>query len=484
MSFNSFSYALFLPLVLVVTQLLRHRITARNAFLLAASYFFYGSWDWRFLSLIWISTVIDYVCGRLLDWKDEGVPVPAAARPRRKAILLVSLLCNLGLLGFFKYYGFFVESAVSFLARIGLQTHLPSLNIILPVGISFYTFQTLSYTIDVYYGKLRAERSLLNFALFVAFFPQLVAGPIERARDLLPQMRVYRPVTREAFYSGFYLIGWGLFKKVVIADNAAILANDVFGWASPDGFASLIGVYAFALQIYCDFSGYSDIARGTARCMGFDLMLNFNLPYAAVNPSDFWRRWHISLSTWLRDYLYIPLGGNRRGARRTYINLMLTMVLGGLWHGAAWTFVFWGLYHGLLLCVHRVLQPGLDRWIAPLNEKCAGVWFAARVFVFFHLTCISWLLFRAESIGQAWSMFRAVMTDWTLGGQVGLSAMMQVGVCAAGLVCIQIAQHVKKDMDVVLHSPLPVRALLYLAGMLGFIFLGEYGGQSFIYFQF
>ncbi|HNS81803.1 MAG TPA: MBOAT family O-acyltransferase [Kiritimatiellia bacterium] len=484
MSFNSFSYALFLPLVLLVTHVLRRRVAGRNAFLLTASYFFYGSWDWRFLSLIWISTGVDYICGRLLDWKDMDVPIPDEAWPRRKAILLISLLCNLVLLGFFKYYGFFVESAAAFLETIGFRAHLPALNIVLPVGISFYTFQTLSYTIDVYYGKLRAERNLLNFALFVAFFPQLVAGPIERARDLLPQMRMARPVALEVFYSGFYLIGWGLFKKVVIADNAAILANDVFAASSPAGLASLIGVYAFALQIYCDFSGYSDIARGTARCMGFDLMLNFNLPYFAVNPSDFWRRWHISLSTWLRDYLYIPLGGSRRGIRRTYINLMLTMVLGGLWHGAGWTFVCWGIYHGLLLCFHRVFQPGMARLAAPLEKSFPISWFAARVFLFFHLTCISWLLFRAESIGQAWSMFRAVMTDWTLGGQVGLSAMMQVGVCAAGLVCIQIAQHVKKDMDVVLHSPLPVRALLYLAGMLGFIFLGEYGGQSFIYFQF
>ncbi|MEM7230001.1 MAG: MBOAT family O-acyltransferase, partial [Planctomycetota bacterium] len=343
MQFNSLHFAAFFALVLTAVAASRSHVRVRNCIILAASYYFYGSWDYRFLSLIVISTLIDYACGRMLNVRTMQDQPPARSR-RDRAVLAVSLCSNLGILGFFKYFDFFVTSTSAMLEELGVTVHVSTLNIILPVGISFYTFQTLSYTIDLYRGKVRTEDSLLNFAVYVAYFPQLVAGPIERARHLLPQVQSPHAVDWAQLNSGFFLIGWGLFKKVVIADNIAVIVDLVFASETNTGLSTVLGVYAFAIQIYCDFSGYVDIARGAARCMGFDLMQNFNLPYFATNPSDFWRRWHISLSTWLRDYLYIPLGGSKCGRTRTYINLMLTMVLGGLWHGAAWTFVVWGIY--------------------------------------------------------------------------------------------------------------------------------------------
>ena len=326
---------------------------------------------------------------------------------------------------------------------------------------------------------MEEEKSLLNFALFVAFFPQLVAGPIERASHLLPQIRKPKPLTAPDFQSGMYLVGWGLFKKVVLADNAAIVVDQVFSATEYSGLASLVGVYAFALQIYCDFSAYSDIARGAARCLGYDLMLNFNLPYFAKSPSDFWQRWHISLSSWLRDYLYIPLGGNRKGSRRTYINLMLTMLLGGLWHGAGWTFVAWGLYHGLLLILYRYFSKPA----ASPRDASKGFNFINILF-YFHLTCISWLLFRAENISQAGEMFVSIFTVFRLDPLLLSSAFMQFYMVAAIIFAMQLLQYLTRDLDIVLKLPVPIRAGMYLFGILWFILFGEYGGTAFIYFQF
>ena len=274
-------------------------------------------------------------------------------RARRKWWLVLSLISNLSVLGFFKYFNFFVDSVQAGLAALGMNTSLPVLQVVLPVGISFYTFQSLSYTIDVYRGRLRACRSLLDFALFVAFFPQLVAGPIERAEALVPRVLSSRVFNLVVARDALVLMAWGFFKKLVIADNVGVIANRVFSMKDP-GFEMLwAGVFAFGVQIYADFSAYTDIARGTARWLGFDLMKNFDHPYVAVSPSDFWRRWHISLSSWFRDYLYIPLGGSRHGLPRTLLNVMITFVISGLWHGAAWNFVLWGTFHGLLLVVER-----------------------------------------------------------------------------------------------------------------------------------
>jgi alginate O-acetyltransferase complex protein AlgI len=485
MFFNSLHFVLFFCLVLPVVALLRNRIRARNVFLLVASYYFYGCWDYRFLGLIVISTVVAYGCGLWFNVRAPDIEHPPSSRKGARMVLAISVVTNLAILGFFKYYDFFITSAGDFLAEMGFQANLPTLRIILPVGISFYTFQTLSYSIDLYRGRVPTERSLLNFALYVAFFPQLVAGPIERAHRLLPQVREPRPITWPRLYSGIYLMAWGFVKKVVIADNVSLVADAVFAAESPSGLWVALGVYAFAIQIYCDFSGYTDIARGAARCMGFDLMLNFDLPYFAVNPSDFWRRWHISLSSWLRDYLYLPLGGNRKGTRRTYFNLMATMILGGLWHGAAWTFVLWGTFHGALLCVHRMMRSWLEHRVNPKGGFPAWLWFWGRVLIFFHLVCFGWLLFRADSLDQAVEMVRALFTNWSIYPAVFNFAKAQTLVaCAIILAGWQLVQWRSKDLMFIFRLPTAARALLYAAGIVAFLLFGNYNGQSFIYFQF
>jgi len=400
--FSSYIFWAFFAVVLFLYRRGGHRW--QNRLLLVASYVFYGAWDWRFLSLIALSTVVDYFV---------AIGITRSERPgRRKWLLALSVGVNLALLGTFKYFGFFAAEMVDLLGSLGLPVTLPSLKFVLPVGISFYTFQTMSYTIDVYRGVSRPVRHFLDFALYVAFFPQLVAGPIERSYRLMPQIVNPRPRRGEDFVEGLYLVILGLFKKIVIADNMAVIVVGIFG-TDPDnlsGLDCLVGVYAFAFQIYGDFSGYSAIARGVAKWMGFDLMTNFNAPYLARSPGDFWRRWHISLSTWLRDYLYIPLGGNRKGTWRTRRNLMVTMLLGGLWHGAGWTFVAWGLFHGLLLCAFRPFEA--RRRAGPAAGARRPRWRAATAtLIMFHLICFGWLLFRAESMGQAWTMLTKMVLD-------------------------------------------------------------------------
>jgi alginate O-acetyltransferase complex protein AlgI len=376
MIFHSLDFAFFFCAVFVGYWALPHR--AQNLFLLLASYFFYGYVQPWFLYLLFASCVVDYSLARCMD----------AFPGHRKAFLIGSLTAQLGLLGFFKYFGFFVENVWWVLGRVGLDVPRPLLEVVLPVGISFYTFQSLSYTISVYRGTLTARRNFLDFATFLAFFPQLVAGPIERAGHLLPQVESPRRFNAEWARSGLLLVLWGVFKKLAIADNVAVYANKVFSLEQP-GFVLLwVGVLAFSVQIYADFSAYSDIARGTARLLGFDLMKNFDHPYLAESPADFWRRWHISLSTWFRDYVYIPLGGNRVSKLVHVRNIVLTFLLSGLWHGASWNFVMWGAYHGLLFVVYDLIErwaPSLMRtpWLKP-----------ARIVGFFVLTNIGWLMFR------------------------------------------------------------------------------------------
>jgi len=485
-SFNSFQFIVFFCAVFGITALLQRRITVRNAFLLVASYYFYACWDWRFLILIIISTLVDYLCGRAMQALGADAESRTLNQRKRKLVLLMSLSTNLGLLGFFKYFNFFIDSTAALLSSLGLQANVTTLNIILPVGISFYTFQTLSYTIDLYRGRIDVERNLLTFAVYVAFFPQLVAGPIERAGRLLPQFRKPSRITTAGIYYGTYLIAWGLFKKVVLADNVALFVNQVFSMDASSGLASLLALYAFAIQIYCDFSAYSDIARGTAKCMGFDLMLNFNLPYLATNPSDFWSRWHISLSTWLRDYLYIPLGGNRCRPWRCYFNLMLTMVLGGLWHGAAWTFVCWGIYHGFLLCIHRAATPWMERRISPHGKWTGRIWYAVRLCVFFHLVCIGWLLFRAENLSQAMTMMASIVTSFAAPIPTSLTVNLCLSVLACGLtlLIVQLIQYLSRDLNVIFRAPVWVRGLVFAGFILGFVIFGASRSNEFIYFQF
>jgi alginate O-acetyltransferase complex protein AlgI len=398
MLFNSIDFAVFLPLVfLIYWSGLHKHLRVRNIFLVAASYLFYGWWDWRFLSLIITSTLVDYLVGMGLQ-KQENTAT-------RRLLLATSITVNLGLLGFFKYFNFFVDSFASAFTFFGHPLATPSLHIILPVGISFYTFQTLSYSIDVYRRRLEPTRDLAAFAAFVAFFPQLVAGPIERATNLLPQMLSRRTFSYDDASRGIRLMLWGFVKKIVIADSLAPAVNGIFSSYQDQSSGILVlGAVLFGFQIYGDFSGYSDIARGVARLLGFELMVNFNFPYFSRNIAEFWRRWHISLTTWFRDYLYIPLGGSREGMARTIRNVFVIFLVSGLWHGANWTFVVWGLIHALLFVPLYLtgrnrkyldgLSPGrflLPRWHDLL--KILGV---------FALVTLAWIFFRSPSIGAAW----------------------------------------------------------------------------------
>src|SRR5215210_6891312 len=393
MVFNSLHFVVFFLAVYAVYRMLPHR--GQNWLLLAASYYFYAAWDWRFLGLLAASTIVDFTCGLLLN--------RTAAKQRRRLLLCASLGFNLALLGFFKYFNFFADSLQTLMLTAGWRMDFVTVRVLLPVGISFYTFVTMSYVIDVYRREIQPTRNLVDFAVFVAYFPHLVAGPILRATALLPQIAGRRRITAPQVRDGLWLIAWGFFQKIFVADNLAPIASHVFAPESNlTGVNVLLGTYAFAFQIYGDFAGYSNIARGTSKLMGIELIENFRFPYLVLTPQAFWRHWHISLSTWLRDYLYIPLGGSRGSTVRTRRNLLITMVLGGLWHGAAWTFILWGLYHGLLLVLYRPFEsvfapasaaPEPNRRFGATGR--VGAWF-----LMFHLTCFGWLIFRAPSLAK------------------------------------------------------------------------------------
>lgn len=396
MTFTTTPFWVFLACTLPLIYATKGKL--RKVVLLAASYVFYGSWDVRFLGLLWLSTLVDYVVGL----GTERAPNQAA----RKRWLLLSLVFNLGLLSYFKYGGFFLESFAALCSKLGLQAVIPSLHIVLPVGISFYTFQSLSYTIDVYNRRIQATRSLFDYAVYVAFFPQLVAGPIERAGFFLPQV-INNPKPRAPSIESVGLIAFGCAKKILgdyFGEIVDPIYEDVAG-ARP--LALWVGTYAFAMQIYLDFSGYTDIAVGIGKLLGYNMPDNFKAPYAATSPSDFWRRWHISLSTWLRDYLYIPLGGNRHGTARTGRNLMITMALGGLWHGAAWNYILWGIYHGGLLVAERLPLFQAERW--SFTGRFGLL--AKRLFCF-HLICLGWMLFRARSLSDCAIAMRKLLNPF------------------------------------------------------------------------
>jgi len=475
MLFNSLEFALFLPIVTGVYYLLRHR--GQNLWLLAASLFFYASWDWRFLPILATTMVVDfYVAAYLEKLAKSGAP-----ESKRKLVLAISMGSNLAMLGFFKYFNFFADSLHSGLLALHIPAPISTLNILLPIGISFYTFQSMSYTIDVYRGELPAAKHFLDFALFVSFYPHLVAGPIMRAVDLLPQIESPRHASRQQILDGIQLIVWGLWKKMFIADNLAPVVNRIFAETAPSGFHTLIGVYAFAFQIYCDFSGYTDVARGVAKLMGFELVLNFNLPYFATSPQDFWTRWHISLSSWLRNYLYFPLGGSRDGTAKTYRNLMITMLLGGLWHGAAWNFVLWGAYQGMLLVIHRALQPTLDKIFTARTAGARAVSLTVRILVMFQLTCFGWLLFRATSFNQIVTMTASLFHPFQ---QIDLNLVWQVTGYVAPLVAVQCWQYFSGKLLFLAHlRPLEIRVAAYSVLLYLMLFRAA-KPQAFIYFQF
>jgi D-alanyl-lipoteichoic acid acyltransferase DltB (MBOAT superfamily) len=473
MLFNSKEFALFFAALFPAYWMLARRPRLQNVLLLGVSYYFYSRWDARFLSLLILSTVMDFACGLWVAREEDP--------RRRKVVVALSMALNLGLLGFFKYYNFFAESLHAALAQAGVSVSLWSLHVALPIGISFYTFQSMSYVIDVYRREIPPTRNLIQFAAFVSFFPHLVAGPIMRPTTLLPQITTPRRFNLEQFYEGSYLIFWGLLKKVVVADNLYPIVDNLFGrWETLDGGTALLAVYAFAFQIYGDFSGYTDMARGISKCLGFELGLNFNLPYFATSPRDFWTRWHISLSQWLRDYLYISLGGGRGGTARTYRNLMITMMLGGLWHGPAWTFVLWGVYHGALLVIHRIAEPWLKQ-IDPADPVDRACWKGLRIVVTFHLVCVGWLLFRAGSVEQAFGMLAAIAQRPAL---PAAAYLLPVLIVVLPLLVIQVIQYLADDLDVIARTPWYVRSVFYTACFYAIVLGANFGGRQFIYFQF
>jgi alginate O-acetyltransferase complex protein AlgI len=471
MLFNSWVFLPFLLTVLLLYRFLPHR--AQNLMLLIASYFFYACWDWRFLGLLIVSTTCDWMLARAISRE--------STLDRARKWVVCSVIINLVFLGFFKYFNFFIDSANDAVRAIGFPGWSFGLSIILPVGISFYTFQSISYIVDVYRREIEPAKNPIDFALFVAFFPHMVAGPIMPSRQLLPQLQRERYTTRAQTRAGLWLMLLGFFKKVVIGDNLAPIADNVFGSpAVASGAVVLVGVYAFALQIYCDFSGYTDIARGVAKLLGIELMVNFDRPYIAKNPSDFWRRWHISLSQWLRDYLYISLGGSRGGRFQTYRNLLLTMVLGGLWHGAAWNFVLWGIYHGLLLVVHRAatVDLGLLKHESRLSAALSRV-------LMFHAVCYGWLLFRANSFAQIRNFTLVLASGWLdVFSAVSVGSAIVVGLGAAILWSLE-SWSVRPDEPELnagwnLGGGALVSSLMFVA----IVLMAPPTAQTFIYFQF
>jgi alginate O-acetyltransferase complex protein AlgI len=552
MLFNSPEFIIFFVLVYALYLGLPFR--AQNYMLLTVSYVFYGWWDPRFLFLVALSTTIDFWVGLVIErgyllFRQRVVPAVflvvsavvflglnwKAALPRsgqldlamllsepsigyslvgavafvafvflvfflisgiadehtrRKGYLMVSLVTQLGLLGVFKYFNFFVESLAAALNGVGIESSTLHLSIVLPVGISFYTFQSLSYTIDIYRKQFKPTDRFSDFALFVAYFPQLQAGPIERARQLLPQLARPRQISIDQTARGLYLIVLGFFKKVAIADGVSPVVDQIFGSTGRVTWIDVAaGATLFAVQIYCDFSGYTDIARGLSKLLGINMVVNFNQPYFATNPQDFWRRWHISLSTWLRDYLYVPLGGNRGGLAFVCRNLIITMLLGGLWHGAAWNFVLWGLYQGLALCIYRIWQE--KHGAAPVQHRAGDgnrtVQLARHIAAnaaFLIVVCYGWLLFRAHSLEQITDFTRILISDFGNfdygGGSPRLSAILGMGLLTA----MEIIQYWKSDPCFYRRFPAPVRGFL-IASMIAITVMGTSNEPAqFIYFQF
>ncbi len=469
MLFNSLEYFLFFAVVLVAVLLLRQRINARVVFLLLSSYAFYASNNGWLVLLILASTCIDYVAGRVIAASETN-------RIRQQA-LAVSIVANLSILGYYKYADFFRQTVADVAQTWGFNLSWVDLNIALPVGISFYTFQSMSYTIDVYRRVIPVERSWLRFALYVSYFPQLIAGPIMRASYFLPQVTRVRKLTTVDVEWGVFLICRGLFKKIVLADFLAFYADRAFALGPATSTMDLwVGLYAFTFQIYFDFSGYTDIAIGSSRLIGYRIPENFRRPYAALGFSDFWQRWHISLSSWLRDYLYVSLGGNRHGSWRTYRNLMLTMLLGGLWHGAGWQFVLWGLMHGCYLVGERLL--GLNK----VETSAGALADSMRRLLIFHCIALTWIPFRCADLEDVWSYLQGMFTV-TQADSLTRGALLALTVCATALIYQWVSDETRPSKRL-LTGAMPVKMAVYGAIAIVVVIANAKGAQPFIYFQF
>ena len=495
MIFNSYEFLLFFPIVALIYFIVPKKI--RYLWLLIASYYFYMGWNAKYALLLLTSTMITYVGGLLLALvKNNGKHTEII----KKSIVGVSVASNLGILFFFKYFDFAIENINAVLAAFQIELLNPEFDVLLPVGISFYTFQALSYTMDVYRGEIEAEKNPLRYALFVSFFPQLVAGPIERSSNLLKQLREEQKFSYERMVEGLMLMLWGYFLKMVIADRIAIFVDAAYGTeVLYDGKYLLIASILFAFQIYCDFGGYSTIAVGAAKVMGFELMENFNCPYYAQSVAEFWRRWHISLSTWFRDYLYIPLGGNRKGTARKYINTMIVFVVSGLWHGANWTYVVWGGLNGFYQVIGGLLTPVRKKinQLIPTLEMCK-IFMLSRILITFILVDFTWIFFRADSLSHAGDIINRIVhmnnSDLLVNGSLldlGLNQKNFV-VLMVALVILMVADVVKynqiKLREIILNFDIMNRWLVILVAIVSIVLFGIWGSGyeavNFIYFQF
>ena len=480
MLFNSLDFAIFLPVVFLLYWFVAQRnLKFQNGLIVTASYMFYGWWDWRFLSLILFSTIIDYTIGQKLKNQEKEA--------KRKVLLWTSIIVNLGFLGFFKYYNFFLENFIDAFSLFGMGVNANSLNIILPVGISFYTFQTLSYTIDLYNRKLEPAKDFIAFSAFVCFFPQLVAGPIERATNLLPQFYKKRTFEYQKAVDGLRQILWGLFKKIVIADNCANYANEIFNnYGDYSGSTLLLGAVFFAFQIYGDFSGYSDIAIGTSRLFGFNLKQNFAFPYFSRDIAEFWRRWHISLSTWFRDYLYIPLGGSRGGITTKIRNTFVIFIVSGFWHGANWTFVIWGALNALYFLPLLLLNKNRKNTnIVAEEELLPSIKEAFQMFITFFLTVFAWIFFRSPNVSDAMSYLNIIFskTLFMPSSIVDFDMFLLIGF----FLLIEWLQRSKEHALQFLNQSKGNRVFRYIIISIiiwTIIIWGEFQNKEFIYFQF
>ncbi|MDB9755495.1 MBOAT family protein [Winogradskyella sp.] len=482
MLFNSVEFIIFFIIVFFIYYKSYNNLKFQNVLLLLSSYLFYGWWDWKFLSLIIISSICDYLIGSAIDDSND--------KKHRKRLLILSLSINLGILGFFKYYNFFSESFADLTTLFGFESNPFLLNIILPVGISFYTFQTMSYTIDIYRNKMKSNKNLLEFMTFVSFFPQLVAGPIERASHLLPQFGKKRKFNALEFKDGLKQSLWGLFKKIVIADNCAFYANQIFENSDAyPGSVLLVGVILFAFQIYGDFSGYSDIAIGISKMMGIDLMQNFKSPYLSDNIQDFWRRWHISLSTWFRDYVYIPLGGSKVDSSfRKSWNIIVTFTVSGFWHGANWTFIIWGALHSVFYFIQMAYSQRMKS-VKILPKKLVNIF---NITITFLAVTFAWIFFRAESFTHAIAYISEIASSSIITNPISyfkqMGSSIRPFVIIISLVYLSIFEISNRDAKYsfqVGHFKSSIRTLIYCSLLIMLIFFRATNGSiDFIYFQF
>ncbi len=502
MLFNSIEFLLFFPAVLLIYWIIPGKV--RMYWLLVTSYVFYMGWNPQYALLLLFSTAVTWVSGLLIGWSRKSAEKAEQEGRKKRSLtklwVVLSLVLNLGILFFFKYFDFAVDNINSLLSALGRDAVKPTFDVLLPVGISFYIFQALSYTMDVYRGDVRVEKNFFKYAVFVSFFPQLVAGPIERSSHLLSQFDEPKPFRYEGVRDGLLMMLWGFFQKLVIADRAAIAVNEVFNACEYySGFTVVLAAVLFSVQIYGDFAGYSCIAIGAGQVMGFDLMKNFNQPYFAVSVSDFWRRWHISLSTWFRDYLYIPLGGNRKGTARKYLNQFIVMLVSGLWHGAAWTYVIWGALNGIM----QVTGGMTAKWRKSVRAKL-GVkentlsTRIAKMIITFVLIDLTWIFFRANTVSDAFYILGSVFRGWDMkvlvdGSLLRLGLDTTEWICLGIGVVVLIAVGVMKERGMRIRECLSrqqlwFRWLVYLAAVFAVLLLGIYGpgfeASAFIYFQF